>query len=36
MATIKAGTKAKVAIVIVNTHFFIYPSNEAFLFIPSS
>lgn len=30
---IKVGTKAKVVIGIINTHFSIYPSNEAFLFI---
>lgn len=35
MAMIKVGTKAKVVIGIINTHFSIYPSNEAFLFIPS-
>lgn len=33
MAMIKVGTKAKVVIGIINTHFSIYPSNEAFLFI---
>lgn len=32
MAMIKVGTKAKVVIGIINTHFSIYPSNEAFLF----
>lgn len=32
---IKVGTKAKVVIGIINTHFSIYPSNEAFLFILS-
>lgn len=32
---LKRGTKAKVVIGIINTHFSIYPSNEAFLFIPS-
>ena len=33
MALIKVGTKAKVVIGIINTHFSIYPSNEASLFI---
>lgn len=32
---IKVGTKAKVVIGIINTHFSIYSSNEAFLFILS-
>lgn len=32
MALIKAGSKAKVVIVIINTHFSIFPSNEAFTF----
>ena len=35
MAMIKVGTKAKVVIGIINTHFSIYPSNEALLFILS-
>lgn len=35
MAMIKVGTKVKVVIGIINTHFSIYPSNEAFLFILS-
>lgn len=33
MAMIKVGTKAKVVIGIINTHFSIYLSNEASLFI---
>lgn len=36
MAMIKVGTKAKVVIGIINTHFSIYPSNEALLLILSS
>ncbi|KAJ3598503.1 hypothetical protein NHX12_002014 [Muraenolepis orangiensis] len=32
MAMIKVGTKAKVVIGIINTHFSVYPSNEAPLF----
>lgn len=35
MAMIKVGTKVKVVIGIINTHFSIYPSNEAFVFILS-
>lgn len=35
MAMIKVGTKAKVVIGIINTHFSIYPSNEVFVFILS-